>query len=646
MKLRTSFCKGVALKKNIFRFAPIWALYLIALVMCLLEVVSYSFYDYLGRNLDDLIKAFGVVNVIYAGAVGLLLFGDLYNTKMCYSLHAMPIRRESWLLTHVLTGLLFAAVPNLVAMVLLMSRLEAYWFLALYWYLAVMLQYLFCFGIAVLSAHLTGSRFAMLAVYALLHFVSMLLYATVETIYIPMMTGVVVNMDAFSRFSPVVQLFRYDYFTFTSSQIMINQELGIYDPRTFYEYQGLADGWGYQTIIALVGVAAMGVGLWLYRIRDLESAGDFVAFPKLKGVVCVILTVCVSLCCALLGTAFGSEYVLWLAVGLAIGFFGSLMLLERRLKVFRKKSFLAFGVMVAAVVLSLLAIEGDWLGLESWTPKADRVESVIVANYRKNDYYNGSGGSDIFTEVTDPEQIQALIDAHQEILGRLGEETENTYRVVLTYKMKSGRVVMRSYRAPVGGKSYATIRNILYSSENILGFTDWQTAASGVNYMHADYSPVPEALHGALLQALYNDCKNGYVMTEAKANHSVEYSIVAPDGTYTWRYLAVMDGAEETLALLRAPEMAMGYSDWEEFLTQVPSVTVQDTPIAAAYKDALLLAIRKDLEAGYLKPDVSTSSGIYVFYEIRSTHGEYTYREFCITESAKNTWALLLEMPI
>jgi hypothetical protein len=146
--------------------------------------------------MPDLVGSFGIVNIIYAGVIALMVYGDLYNTRMCYSLHAAPLRREGILLSNLATGLSFSTVPNLLAMVYLMTQLEAYWYLALYWLLASTLQFMFFYSLATVSALLTGNRFAMVAMYALFNFVSMLLYGVTQMLYIPMMPGVVVNMDA------------------------------------------------------------------------------------------------------------------------------------------------------------------------------------------------------------------------------------------------------------------------------------------------------------------------------------------------------------------------------------------------------------------------------------------------------------------
>ncbi len=636
MKLRTSFFKPVALKKDILRFAPIWALYLIGMMMILLEMGSYNDYDNFARNhLPGLVTAFGIVNLCYAGISANLLFGDLYNTKMCYSLHAMPYRRESWLATHLIAGLLFSLVPNLIASAYMMFRLEDYWFLALYWLLASTLQFIFFYGVATVSALLTGNRFAMLLVYAGFNFVAMLLYATVEVIYLPMLEGVLTNVEGFTRFSPVVQLFQYKYFTFTRIE---NQYTDIYDTyKYFYRYDGLSDGWGYLAILGCVGVVAMFLSFWLYRKRHLESAGDFIAFPKLKGLACVIMTLCVTLCFALVGELFGNT-ILWLIVGLIIGFFGSLMLLERRLKVFRKRTFLGFAAMAVAVTLSVLAIYCDWFGIESWTPKAGHVASVTVSDTR-NDHpsYNG-----LRTTLEDEYDIQQIITAHQDALTHLDDmyNGKQYIYVYLTYQMKSGRTVTRYYRVPFGSESYDVFRGYLYNTESVLGFTDAAAAAPNITYMYTSAGEVTPDMYEKVLIALQKDAANGFVdMDHSEKAYYIEYSFMNEEGENIYRSLSVHKQASEFSALMQDPQFQMGYTDWDQLMAGMKMVDVMydDYGLSILGEDweDLLITLRKDVESGNAKANEYVPNSIRVYYESR-VNGRNQYREFYIT--SKNSY--------
>lgn len=650
MKSRTSFSKLTIFKRSITRFAPIWALYLIGMMLVLFDSGYYEYSDrFAYYMMPDMVQAFGIVNIIYAGVIAVMLFGDLYNTRMCYSLHTVPIRREGLLLSQLAAGILFSLVPNAVATLYLMFKLESLWFLALYWLLAATLQFIFFYGLATVSALLTGNRFAMLAVYAGFNFVSMLIYAVLQTIYVPMLTGVVADIETFTRFSPAVHLAdQFDYFLFESYHVTIKEGIKEYE-ETHFRYLGLEDGWGYTAILGGLGLVTMGISVWLYRLRHLECAGDFVAFPKTKGVACVIITLCVALCFALVGEAIAGGYILWMAVGLVVGFFGSLMLLERRVKVFRKRTFAAFGALAVVVILSFLAVAFDWFGIVRWTPEPDRVASVTVANYRNYSYNGGYYDNRISVTLTEKEEIADIVEAHQDILARLGEEDENgdikpTHYVVLTYKMSSGRTVIRAYNAPADGINYETISKYFYTPEQILGYTDPVKAAQNVQYLYSGVGEIPEEFAEKLFTALQMDCEKGYVLSQGQGGDKgsyLEYHIEMDD-YYVSRSLTIMSGAENTLAVLNSPELMMGYTDWDKYIYNIEYIELDYTGVAKEHFEPLLTALRTDIENGHVTCDGWSKDFVTM---ISVFDGRY-YKEFYLTADAENTLQYMADYEI
>ena len=112
MTSATSFFNPRVLRKDLGRFAPVWALYTIALVLLgqmmtsgNLEPESYA------MPVARSISSFSPVAMLYAGVCALVLFGDLYSGRMCNALHAMPMRREGWFATHSAAGILFGMIP-------------------------------------------------------------------------------------------------------------------------------------------------------------------------------------------------------------------------------------------------------------------------------------------------------------------------------------------------------------------------------------------------------------------------------------------------------------------------------------------------------------------------------------------------------
>ena len=213
MKLRTSFFDKTVFLKNVTRFAPVWGLYSLGLVMALMTMASSDLEYWQVDALGESIQLMPLVNMGYALVCAMLLFGDLYNSRMCNALHALPLRRECWFSTNVISGLAFAIVPNLVMTLIAIplcasSIVTDGWQVPLYWLLGSCLQFIAFFGIAVFSIFCAGSRFASLVVYGIVNFFPMVVYWLLSSLYEPLMPGIKLSTVLFARACPLPQLRR------------------------------------------------------------------------------------------------------------------------------------------------------------------------------------------------------------------------------------------------------------------------------------------------------------------------------------------------------------------------------------------------------------------------------------------------------
>ncbi len=633
MKLKTSFSKLTPFKKDITRFAPVWALYLVGMLMVLVNNLNHMAYDHAARSLPDIISSFGVVNLIYAALCAQVLFGDLFNTKLCYSLHALPQRRESWLLSHFCSGLLFSLVPNLLACLALLPMLETMGGLVFYVLLAMELQFLFFFGVAAVSIMATGNRFAMLLVYAGLNFVSMLAWWILDTIYMPLLDGVALDMAPFIQVCPAAKLFDFQFMEFEPMYFYDKQE---YIERYVYEFRGLADGWGYLAVLGILGLALMGLATLLYRWRHLESAGDFVAFVKLKAPMAVAITLCAGGVAAFIGAfMLGGQMWVWLIVGIIVGYFGGLMLLERRIKVFRLKNIIGFAVLAAVLVCSYLLTAFDAFGVVRWVPTAGQVESVIIANYNSDNYnhYDRPYSNRVSVTLKEKEEIRDVIDAHQDIIDRLENPKNSTHRVVITYKLESGRTVKRSYWAPASGKNYEIISKYFYTARQILGYDDWDEFVANMERFHVGGNEIPREYYADVLEAFRADCALGQIRT-FDTGESIGYAYYQSGEVY--RELAIMPGAEKTMAVLSKPEIVLGYEDWETFLGSVRDLSAAGMNVKQEQAAGLLEAIKSDCENGNMDL-LNEKNGVY-WVEYQTVE---QYHHLVIPAAAKETIAYI-----
>ena len=423
MQSRISYFDPTVFKKNLTRFAPVWGLYTVCLFMGLFVMMDSGMSYWFHTNIANCIQVMAVVNLGYALICAQLLFGDLYNARMCNMLHALPLRREGWFVTHVVSGLAFSFGPTL-SMTLAALAMTPFsdmvngWQIPLYWLLGVNLEFIFFFGVAAFSALCVGSRFAQAVVYGILNAASVLVYFLVDTLYTPMFYGLRTREDPFLWFTPVAKMADQLYIDCDQMEIFLG-----YTPEGFeqYQYYGeftLTGNWWYLFVCAAIGLAFLAIALKLYQKRKLEVAGDFIAFRPLEPVFLVVYTMTLGTCFQFfINNLMGyGEGILFLFIGLLLGWFTGKMLLERQVKVFTKKSFLGCGALMGVFLLSLGLTYLDPLGIESWMPKAGNVESVTVGTGHGT--YHQSQIT--LTEAGDIEKILAI---HQSAIEKRIDET-------------------------------------------------------------------------------------------------------------------------------------------------------------------------------------------------------------------------------
>ena len=217
MKSRTLSCKKTAFRKDITRFAPVWGGWLLFLLLILLTMSADEADFWFPSNLANSLQVMGVFTCGYALLVTQVLFGDLYNSRMCNALHAMPLKRSGWYAAHVKAGLWFCLVPTAVVAVLAslwiggVSAMEKGWMIPLYWWVGTNLSYLFFFGVGVFSALCVGNRFGMAVVYGTLNFASVLLMFLIDSLYVPLLHGMLTPFSLFTPFCPMYHSTNLDY---------------------------------------------------------------------------------------------------------------------------------------------------------------------------------------------------------------------------------------------------------------------------------------------------------------------------------------------------------------------------------------------------------------------------------------------------
>lgn len=564
MKSKTSFFNGTALKKDLTRFAPAWLLYFVFLCLSLL-IMSGGHRQDLASEIADIMPGMAAVNMIYAMVVVQLLLGDLYNSRMCNALHALPLRRESWLTIHTVSGILFSLLPNLVVAVLAMLLIQDGKTVALWWLLETQLQYLYFFGLAVLCALLVGSRFAQAVVYGIFNAAAPLIHLVGVILYQPLLYGVEFSGSWVSRFCPVMQMAGESDYLVAETSYALESETAA----AVVKIQ-MASGWEYLAICAAAGVLLLLAATLLYRRRNLECAGDFMAVKALEPVFLIVYTLSVGIVLQSFGQLFmgiaRSGYT-FLAVGIVVGFFTGWMLLKRRVNVFGKKQ-------IAGVVLLLVVLFGsfyvtrlDPVGIARWVPAAEEVQSVTLSNGGVESWYN-------HVEITDPDGIGEILALHQNRIDdkRSGDSSKpnsgDVRRFGLHYTLSNGKRVERFYYISTADPQWAKLEHYHSSPEYILKMPA-ENAKAGVRSVtfyneECGYVNIPDDRLQQLLEAVILDCEQNTMSQEAyryldkDVIGTLDISMISPDGKYVYTTVECFSDSSNILNWLKdnLPEIA------------------------------------------------------------------------------------------
>ena len=472
MKLKTSFFNVTVLRKNLTRFAPLWALTAIFEVLCLMTDVMLDPKD-MAWSILIAMNAMAIPTMIYAACVAACVFGDLFNSRLCNGLHAMPLRREGWMLTNLASGFLFALIPSVVGGTVAAVIMKEYSWIALLWQGIILLQFVFFFGVAVFSAVCTGKRSGMMAIYVLINFLSVLIYWIAQLFYEHLLRGVVLSQVAFTRFSPLITMSGAEYVQYEYSKI----------PKISLDAINIQiQDWNYLFICAGVGIVFLALSWLLYRKRHLETAGDFISFRPIKIVFLLAYTFAVGAFFYSVFGAFDAEEGKYgyLVVGVLVGWFTGWMLLERTVKVFTKKVILglvAFGLLFSG---SMVLTASDFMKIAVYVPDAKDIESVCLYTDHDSYYYDYAwelGG----WYRTEPEEIARVQQLHLQMIDTPDVQGAETISTSVRYQLKNGREIHRTYEIPVKSQTAEDLSCSLSDVRAVLNTNDnWETIRENI----------------------------------------------------------------------------------------------------------------------------------------------------------------------
>ena len=443
MTSRASSCNGALIRKNLSRF---WLLSLGLLVILTLKGLNLfselSIRLTTENRLDEMIdrlywdKHVGI-ELISSILIAALMFSYLHQKRSSSFFGSLPVSRDSLFLSSYFSGLMLYCIPWLLTALITTPVVASvdwgnpvfrnYYFGFLCFRLVL---YLVGYTMAVFSMLLCGRVFFGSVIALLLH----ILVPTLELLLTAMLDSFLYGISAGSG---TVTEFLAPYIFLSGSLSYSEAELP----------------WVAMGIYAGVSLLLIYPLMLLHRRRKEECVGQTLVFPWLYGILQVILTFLGEIVLSsLILTPFaiadtdGTVVVdiMLPILAFVIAFFLVKMLLLRSRKVFRKKNFLQCGLFLLVAVAVIYTFSNDLFHIVRRLPQGEKVQEVCLS----------LSGNDYSTD--NPEAIEDLIRIHSHIIEErdtlqkeISDQSDNspdTYSLSLTYTMKNGRTLRRTYQ--------------------------------------------------------------------------------------------------------------------------------------------------------------------------------------------------------
>ena len=500
MKSKTSCFNKTIFRKNMTRFWPVWAVYLAYLffnmtvslflntrsrIASLSTASTLSATTRLTALLECISSNLPPYVIFFASLVAALtVFSYLFTTRSSYMMHALPVKRSELFVTNFISGFLFLLIPQLITFLLnllvcIINNITSVEYL-LYWLLYLMGMSFLFYTLAVFCCMLTGHAVAAAAYY----FVGNFLYIGIKSIATLIISSICYGMGILGdqvsytlteTRDTVLSPFMYllDHVSLTWS---MNEDFTA--PDEIHMRGSLLIG-----LYCIIAIVFLILAYSFYQKRQLECTSDVVAFGWLHP--------CFRWMLALVG-GFGLSFLLssllfdntahmttalfvFLIPSSFVSFFISEMLLKKRFHIFSRKRWIKWAGCIALCLIGTGLLKGDAFHIERKIPDTDQIAAI----YMYADYEH------VYTDEADFEVLekihQNILDHKQEYLAYSYELDDTDYQYTstddggystvtttisdsssaltgensyitdfqITYYLKNGRKILRSYTIPV-----------------------------------------------------------------------------------------------------------------------------------------------------------------------------------------------------
>ena len=462
MKSKISFFNAGLFRSTLRRFWPLWTIHFAGWLLFLPVLTLMNNFgpnrstDFIFAICESAVFASPIIAFIMAILAAMAVFSFMYSSRSTGLIASLPVRREAIFGSTWLGGVFVIVGSNLViALLTFLFSLGATTSAALafkavcIWLGVYSMQFILFYGIASLTAVMTGSIAVLPILYIIFNFLVVGMEAIIRLDFSCLIWGMSNGsfdcvLDFLSPLFYMVGSFVPDveyntpYVADTLGSLLDRECVAV-----TYSH------WLPTVIYCLVGLIFSAAALMVFRKRRMESAGDVVAVRCMHPVFKYGVTVCSALCgglllytvlFALFESRSASVFIMILSMIIFafIGYFGAKMLLEKSFHVFRG-SWVGFIVVCCLCAVFTLCCDLDVCGIGAYVPKEGSIKSITV-------YQTGS--------VEDPAIIENYRQLHEKIVSYKDEYehivySDDTESIMFEYKLKNGRTVSREYTLPM-----------------------------------------------------------------------------------------------------------------------------------------------------------------------------------------------------
>ena len=412
-----------------------------------------TFYSYIGiKN-----PLFAFIFVVLAVIVAMSGFSYLYSKKKVDMYHSLPVRREVLFFVKILNGILIVILPYIVcsfiaSLLVLVNMGDAGIIVTTFFSVAEwILLFIFNYTIVIFAIMLTGNMLIGILACGFLNF------------YAPAFSQLISGYES-TFFDTYYEVgFIAEKVLLKLSGIMVI--FGVFDGR-------LRE----KMLIAVVGsIVLLVINLLLYRKRASESAGKSISFNIIKLPIKFMIVIFMSMLMYLFGYEMMSNSIAWgvfgaVSAGIITHCIMEIIYNQDFKKIFAKKLQMLICIVISLFVAAVFQF--DIFGYDRYIPKVSDISSAaVVSDFLESNasqYFNEMGfhnetrydsitnidyasDSDIESmlmremNIKDKEAVVALAKLGVANLSSEWRADSISERVLISYKLKSGKNVQRVY---------------------------------------------------------------------------------------------------------------------------------------------------------------------------------------------------------